>query len=89
MRRPETQTWCAYDVVLARPIRVHLLSTDQSNDRLLAAARRAAIANDYRVLRVLDAVLSAEDADESWIGPYIVCEYAEGLRLQDLLAPGP
>jgi putative peptidoglycan lipid II flippase len=91
IERAGTQTWRAHDVVLARPVRVHLLPNDRSNDKILAAAKRAAVANDFRVLRVLDATLTADPGvvDNSWLGPHIVCEYAPGQLLQDLLATGP
>ncbi|WP_432558183.1 hypothetical protein [Granulicoccus sp. GXG6511] len=90
VQRPDTQTWRAIDVLLARPVRVHLLPADQPNDALLAAAKRAAVATDFRVLRVLDATIPADPGvvDESWLGPFIVCEYAPGQSLEDLLAGG-
>lgn len=91
VQREETQTWLAFDEMLARPVRVHLMPADRPNKALLAAARRAAVASDYRFLRVLDATIpkKSEIADTTGIGPYIVCEYASGQTLEDLLAKGP
>lgn len=91
VRRAETQTWRAFDERLRRSVVVHLLTAERPNKALLAAARKAAIAADYRFLRVLDATIPtvAEKADDGGIGPFIVCEYAPGQLLEDLLTAGP
>lgn len=101
VRRTDTQTWLAQDTMLSRPVLIHLLPPGQDDDDLLRAARRAAVATDSRFLRVLDA--HTGDAplgrlvDGRWwtseteepTGPYIVCEYAPGQSLEQLLASGP
>lgn len=84
VRRATTQTWRAFDEVLSRPVLMHLLPADHSrNEEVLGTARRAAIATDSRFLRVLD----ASAADEPI--PFVVCEYAAGTSLQNLLSTGP
>lgn len=84
VRRATTQTWRAFDEVLSRPVLMHLLPADHSRtEEVLATARRAAIATDSRFLRVLD----ASSVDEAI--PFVVCEYAAGTTLQNLLATGP
>ncbi|MDO5499896.1 MAG: protein kinase family protein [Propionibacteriaceae bacterium] len=89
--RVEGQTWRAFDVLLTRPVLVHLLPADRPNDAVLAAAKRAALVSDFRVLRVLDATVPADPGawDESWVGPFVVCEYAQGRSVGDLLSAGP
>lgn len=91
VRRAEIQTWRAFDVLLARPVLVHLLAADRPNETLLTAAKKAAVATDFRVLPVLDAMIPTESEvlDADWHGPYIVCEYAPGQSLENLLAGGP
>lgn len=101
VRRTDTQTWLAQDKMLSRPVLIHLLPPGQDADELLAAARRAAVATDSRFLRVLDAHTGDAPLDrkvngrwwtsetEEPTGPYIVCEYAPGQSLEQLLASGP
>ncbi|WP_425307437.1 hypothetical protein AADG42_01310 [Ammonicoccus fulvus] len=86
--RGDTQTWRAYDEKLLRPIVVHLLPANERGNRLLAAARQIACASyDSRVLRVLDASAPA-DADNPETDNFVVCDFAEGETLEDLLAVG-
>lgn len=82
----EVSTWRAADLVLSRPVLIHLLGPD--DERLgwvLQAARRAATVNDSRFLRVLDAMEA--HGQEPW--SFVVCEFAVGDSLQSLLADGP
>lgn len=80
------ETWLANDVVLARPVLIHLLAPgDPRGDEVQRLARRAALATDSRFLRVLD-VVDAEPGDH---GVYLVYEYAAGRSLQQVLADGP
>ncbi|MFC6695798.1 protein kinase family protein [Nocardioides daphniae] len=75
--------WCAHDEILHRPVAVHLLAAD--DDRapvLMDAARRAAVLNDRRNLRVLDADTNDRLA-------YVVNEWGQGESLDLLLAEGP
>lgn len=86
VRRGSTLTWRAFDTVLARSVLMHLLAPhDPLAEAILAAARQAAVATDSRFLRVLDAV----ESDDDEVGSYIVCEYAPGESLENLLAGGP
>lgn len=81
-----TLTWRAFDLVLHRPVLVHIMAADgRHTDEVLAAARRAAIATDSRFLRVLDAVEAGPDDP----GSFVVCEYAPGRSIEELLASGP
>ena len=81
--RGSTVTWRAVDQVLSRSVLVHLLSPDNPRAAsIIETARQAARATDSRFLRVLDAVPDAEVS-------YIVCEWAEGMELEQLLASGP
>lgn len=91
VQRPETQTWVATDHVLSRQVMIHLLPRDDArNDAVLEAARRSAIATDARFLRVLDAAHEPTDpSPDSPDGPFVVCEYAAGETLTDLLRDGP
>src|SRR5664279_2445176 len=75
--------WRAVDQVLSRSVLVHVLSPDNPRaPEIIDTARQAARATDSRFLRVLDAVTDAQLS-------YIVCEWAEGLELEQLLASGP
>lgn len=81
-----TLTWRAFDLVLHRPVLVHIMAADgRHTQEVLAAARRAAIATDSRFLRVLDAVEAGPDDP----GSFVVCEYAPGRSIEELLASGP
>ncbi len=81
--RGSTVTWRAVDQVLSRSVLVHVLSPDNRRaDDIIDMARQAARATDSRFLRVLDAVTDAQLS-------YIVCEWAEGMELEQLLASGP
>ena len=88
MVRDGIETWRSHDLVLSRDVVAHVIPADSpySND-LLQAARKGAIATDSRFLRVLDAV-SLED-DSRGLSGYIVCEYAQGSSLAELLKHGP
>ena len=88
MVRDGIETWRSHDLVLSRDVVAHVIPADSpySND-LLQAARKGAIATDSRFLRVLDAV-SLED-DPRGLSGYIVCEYARGSSLAELLKHGP
>lgn len=85
-RSGSTVTWRAFDQVLSRSVLVHLLPPGHPGEvELLDSARRASAATDSRFLRVLDAVHS-EGPD---LGSYIVCEYATGQSLEQILGQGP
>ena len=86
--REGIETWRAHDLVLSRDVVAHVIPGDSPYTAdLLQAARKGAIATDSRFLRVLDAV--SLDNDPRGIGGYIVCEYAHGSSLTNLLKHGP
>ena len=86
--RDGIETWRSHDLVLSRDVVAHVIPGDSPYTAdLLQAARKGAIATDSRFLRVLDAV--SLDNDPRGIGGYIVCEYAHGSSLTNLLKHGP
>lgn len=83
--RHRSQTWRADDLVLGRPVLVHLLDADDpATAEVLRLSHEAALATDARFLRVLDVV-----GDEAGTGPYLVYEYAAGQTLEKVLRSGP
>ncbi len=84
-------TWRAFDQVLSRSVLVHLLPAgDQRSASLLIAGRHAAGATDSRFLRVLDAIEEGGSDDSGRpVGSYVVCEYAAGQTLRDVLSVAP
>ncbi len=86
VQRGTTLTWRAFDLVLSRSVLMHILTPhDPRATELLDAARKAAAATDSRYLRVLD----ANDSEDDEVGSSIVCEYAAGQSLENLLTLGP
>lgn len=78
-------SWRAIDQVLSRPVLIHLLDPDDERiGWVLQAARRAATVNDSRFLRVLDALEAS--GQEPW--SFVVCEFAVGDSVQNLLTEG-
>ncbi len=85
-RTAGTYTWLATDLKLDRPVLVHVLPQGERRTLdILDAARRAAEVTDTHFLRVLDAVLTEGQRH----GSYVVCEYAAGPSLEELLTGGP
>lgn len=86
--RDGIETWRSHDLVLSRDVVAHVLpaSSPHVHD-LLQAARKGAVATDSRFLRVLDAVTLEEDP--RGLGGYVVCEFAQGRSLMELLQRGP
>ena len=75
--------WRAHDELLDRAVGICLLQSGTSYaDRVLAAARRAAVLTDARFLRVLDA------AEVDGL-VYVVSEWVAASTLVDLLRDGP
>lgn len=75
--------WRARDELLDRPVSLCLLRGGSAYaERVLAAARRAAVLTDARFLRILDA------AEGDGI-VYVVSEWVPAKTLTDLLADGP
>ena len=78
-----TSYWRAQDELLDRPVGICLLpASDQGAERVLRAARRAAVLTDARFLRVLD----ASEVDGV---VYVVSEWVSATNLVELLADGP
>lgn len=72
--------WRAHDRILARPVAIHVLSRDDPRATpLIDAARASATVLDRRLLRVLDAAMVGQDC-------YVVCEWGEGMSLDNILA---
>ncbi len=72
--------WRAYDLVLARPVAVHVIAAaDERAPLLLEAARRSARVRDRRFLRVLD-------ADGTGTECFVVNEWGQGRSLDIVLA---
>jgi murein biosynthesis integral membrane protein MurJ len=85
-RKGTTQTWRAYDEILARYVVVNLLAPgDPRADKVLEVAQQSATATDARVLRVLDIVPEAPGEH----GAYLVSEYVIAQTLASMLAKGP
>lgn len=76
--------WLGEDLVLARPVAIHVVGADDDRTpEMMAAARRSATIPDTRLLRVLDA-----DASEGIA--YVVNEWGRGRSLDTILsADGP
>ncbi len=84
-RRHGIETWRAHDLQLSRDVVAHIMpAEDPRIPQVLDAARTGASATDSRFLRVLDAVA---DNDGGRVGGYVICEYAVGTALSQLL-PG-
>ncbi|GAB3773908.1 protein kinase family protein [Nocardioides pacificus] len=76
----EGRFWRAHDRVLARPVAVHVMASDDPRaPALLEAARRSATVSDPHLLRVLDA-----ERREGFC--YVVNEWGTGTSLDILLA---
>jgi len=83
-RRDGASTWRALDEKLSRPVGVHIVPTEHGLDEaVVAAARSAAVVDDGRFLRVLDAVRR-----DGMV--YVVYEWVPDARpLRELLTEGP
>ncbi len=75
------QFWRAVDTTLERSVGLMVLDPSTAEDAL-DAARRSALVEDPRLLRVLDA--GGEDV-HGHPASYIVCEYVDGLSMETLL----
>jgi hypothetical protein len=83
-RMGDASSWRALDEKLSRPVGVHIVPTEHGLDeRVVAAARAAAVVEDGRFLRVLDAVRR-----DGMV--YVVYEWVPDARpLRELLSAGP
>ena len=87
---PRGRFWRADDMVLGRPVSIDIVDADDERSiRLASAARASAAVGDPRLLRVLDASHSSEDATgDDFV--FVVNEWGEGTSLDNLLiADGP
>lgn len=85
--RQGIETWRAHDMVLSRDVVAHVIPADSPHiETLLQSARKGATATDSRFLRVLDAVRL--EHEPRGLGGYVVCEFASGSSLTDLLRFG-
>ncbi len=75
------QFWRAVDTTLDRSVGLMVLDPSTA-DETLDAARRAALVEDPRLLRVLDA--GGEDV-HGHPTSYVVCEYVDGVSMETLL----
>ncbi len=87
-RQFPTQLWRGHDDVLDRPVSVRLIRKDDARlNRVLGAARAAALVDDRRLLRILD-VLDAPSSDGEVARTAIVSEWADGEHLAQRVADG-
>ena len=87
-RQFPTELWRGHDEILDRPVSVRLIRKDDARvNRVLGAARAAALVDDRRLLRVLD-VLDSPGVDGSPARTAVVSEWAEGRHLADRLSDG-
>ena len=87
-RQFPTQLWRGHDEILDRPVSIRLLRKDDARtNRVLGAARAAALVDDRRLLRVLD-VLDVPGDDTQPARTAIVSEWADGEHLADRLTNG-
>lgn len=78
-----TTYWRAVDETLSRTVTARTLAEDSGHaERVLAAARAAAVVQDHRFLRVLDA-----STDGGVI--YVISEWVEARNLRTVLQEGP
>ena len=77
-RQFPTELWRGHDEILDRPVSIRLIRKDDARvNRVLGAARAAALVDDRRLLRVLD-VLDSPGIDGSPARTAVVSEWAEG-----------
>jgi hypothetical protein len=80
---PDGSLWRAVDETLERPVSVRVVRPGHRNTAdVVDAARRAALVEDARLVRVLD-------VGESHGSAYIVAEHLIGRTMEELLARGP
>ena len=90
-RQFPTELWRGHDEILDRPVSIRLIRKDDARlNRVLGAARAAALVDDRRLLRILD-VLDVP-ADNASAGAQartaVVSEWATGQHLADRLGGG-
>ena len=87
-RQFPTELWRGHDEILDRPVSIRLLRKDDARlNRVLGAARAAALVDDRRLLRILD-VLDVPAIDGAQARTAVVSEWATGQHLADRLGGG-
>ena len=87
-RQFPTELWRGHDDVLDRAVSIRLIRKDDSRlNRVLGAARAAALVDDRRLLRILD-VMDVPGGDGEPARTAIVSEWAHGQHLADRLSGG-
>jgi len=87
-RQFPTELWRGHDDVLDRAVSIRLIRKDDSRlNRVLGAARAAALVDDRRLLRILD-VMDVPGDNEEPARTAIVSEWAHGQHLADRLSSG-
>jgi hypothetical protein len=87
-RQFPTELWRGHDEILDRPVSIRLIRKDDARlNRVLGAARAAALVDDRRLLRILD-VLDVPGENGSQARTAVVSEWASGQHLADRLGGG-
>lgn len=87
-RQFPTELWRGHDEILDRPVSVRLIRKDDARlNRVLGAARAAALVDDRRLLRILD-VLDVPGGDGEQARTAVVSEWVTGQHLADRLTSG-
>lgn len=90
-RQFPTELWRGHDEVLDRPVSIRLIRKDDARlNRVLGAARAAALVDDRRLLRVLDVLDVPGDQGQASdpMKTAIVSEWAQGQHLAERLSGG-
>ena len=87
-RQFPTELWRGHDDVLDRAVSIRLIRKNDSRlNRVLGAARAAALVDDRRLLRILD-VMDVPGDNEEPARTAIVSEWAHGQHLADRISSG-
>jgi len=87
-RQFPTELWRGHDDVLDRSVSIRLIRKDDARlNRVLGAARAAALVDDRRLLRILD-VMDVPGEEGAPARTAIVSEWADGHHLADRLSEG-
>ena len=87
-RQFPTELWRGHDEILDRPVSIRLIRKDDARlNRVLGAARAAALVDDRRLLRILD-VLDVPGNTGEQARTAVVSEWVSGQHLADRLGGG-
>ena len=87
-RQFPTELWRGHDEILDRPVSIRLIRKDDARlNKVLGAARAAALVDDRRLLRILD-VLDVPGTNGEQARTAVVSEWATGEHLADRLGGG-